>query len=127
MYYNESSIRGADELLGPNVTQDVLEKANQWLEYLAERLGVDKSDIKPSYAVQELVTAFVYKEICVRKSYSATGVAWRDGERGDYYSQKLAYYDNQLRILEKRVTAADLTGERTGKYKGYRAIGIARG
>lgn len=62
MLYDANLIRSGDELLGPNVTNDILMKAEGWLTSFASRLGIVKEDIKPGFLVQELVAAYSYRE-----------------------------------------------------------------
>lgn len=124
MLYDANLIRSGDELLGPNVTNDILMKAEGWLTSFAARLGIVKEDIKPGFLVQELVAAYSYREICFMKSYGI-GKAFQSNEDGDYYSRKLVFFERRIRDLENRLTAKDLTGGKSGQ--GYRATEIARG
>lgn len=124
MLYDEGLISEADELLSPNLTSEILEKAEKWLYYLADKLNVPHDAVKPGFIVQELITCYAFREICVQKSYSMPS-AWNDGNSGDFYSKKLHYYENKIKMLEGRITAEDLAGKDSG-YKGSRTISLKR-
>ncbi len=124
MLYDANLIRSGDELLGPNVTNEILAKAEGWLISFANRLGVEKEDIEPGFLVQELMAAYSYREICFLKSYGMRK-AFQSNEDGDYYSRKLVFFERRIRDLENRLTANDLTGGKSGQ--GWRATEIARG
>ncbi len=127
MLYEEQSIRGADELLGPCVTDEILQRAEDWLYVFANRLGVAREDVVPGFLVQSLIAAYAYREVCYMKAYGAPVNAWNQNETSDdYFSRKLKYYDIRIRDLEKQITAADLTGNKPGSV-GYRAVSISRG
>ena len=127
MLYKVESIRLGDELLGGEVTEEILDTAEQWLYVFASRLGVEQSDIVPGFLVQSLIAAYAYREVCYLKSYGTATNAWRtDESRGDYFAQKLRYYDLRIRELEKQITAADLTGNKAGS-AGYRTVSLYRG
>ncbi len=121
---DEQAIQSGDELLGRNVTPAVIVQAEKWLIHFAERLGVAPGDIRPSFIVQQLGAAYAYREVCRRKAYAAP-VAWTDSQQGDYYAKKLAFYEQQVLHLEKKITVQDLTGGKFGI--GYRSTQIARG
>ncbi|WP_295790054.1 hypothetical protein [uncultured Veillonella sp.] len=128
--YEIESIRGADELLGPNVTDEIMEKAVKWLTYFAASLSVQVEEIEPSFVVTELITAYAMREVCIKKSYALGASVFNPSKLGssvvDYFGQKLKYYESKIKELENRITAADLTGGKEGK-AGYRSVALYRG
>lgn len=128
-------LRGNDELLGPGVTIEIAKKALSWLSFFAARLGVDFEAVQESFIVEQLLQLYAYREVCVMKSYGLNAPFGRRGgaDEPDYYGRKLAYYEERIRILEKTVTAADLTRadgsaeKEETPYKNYRSVGIHRG
>ncbi|WP_295237050.1 hypothetical protein [Veillonella sp.] len=128
--YEIENIRGADELLGPNITDDIMDKAQQWLTYFAATLSVQADEIAPSFVVTELITAYAMREVCIKKSYALGAPVWGPGKStnstADYFGQKLKYYESRIKELENRITAADLTGGKEGK-AGYRSVNLYRG
>lgn len=128
--YETESIRLADDLLGPGITDDIMEKAEKWLAYFAATLDVDADKIVPSFVVTELITAYAMREVCIKKSYGAGAPVWAGSNQNrtgnlDYYGQKLKFYENKIKDLENRITAADLTGD--DEQKGYRSVNLYRG
>ncbi|MDU5530542.1 MAG: hypothetical protein E6Z03_01470 [Negativicoccus succinicivorans] len=121
---DEQAIQSGDELLGRNATPAIIVKAEQWLTHFAAGLGVEADDIRPSFIVQQLGAAYAYREVCRQKAYAAPA-AWVDSQQGDYYAKKLAFYEQQVLHLERKITAQDLTGGKFGT--GYRSTQIARG
>ena len=115
-----------DELLGPNVLESTLKKAENWLYVLAKRLGVQEGDVIRSFVADELVTFYCYRETCMNKAASLTGQYSRNGQDDDFYSKKLKYINDRISVLEAQITAEQLTG-RPDKYVGYRSIPLYRG
>lgn len=126
MLYEFQKMTFDDELLGPNVLETTLTKAEQWLYVLAKRLGVQESDVIRSFVVDELVTLYCYRETCMNKAASLTGQYSRNGQDDDYYSKKLKYINDRIAVLENQITAEQLTGQ-PAKYAGYRCIPLYRG
>lgn len=126
MLYKFQDMIFDDELLGPNVLESTLQKAENWLYVLAKKLGVQESDVIRSFIVDELVTLYCYRETCMNKSASLTGQYSRNGQDDDFYSKKLKYINNRISVLEAQITAEQLTG-RPDKYVGYRSIPLYRG
>lgn len=126
MLYEFQEMTFDDELLGPNVLETTLTKAEQWLYVLAKRLGVQESDVIRSFVVDELVTLYCYRETCMNKAASLTGQYSRNGQDDDYYSKKLKYINDRIAVLENQITAEQLTGQ-PAKYAGYRCIPLYRG
>lgn len=129
--YETESIRLADDLLGPGLTDDIMEKAEKWLAYFAATLDVKFDEIVPSFIVTELITAYAMREVCVKKSFGAGAPVWLGSAQSknsslDYFSQKLKFYEAKIKELENRITAADLTGDKDGQ-KGYRSVALYRG
>lgn len=126
MLYNFQDMAFDDELLGPNVLESTLRKAESWLYVLAKRLGVQEGDVIRSFITDELVTLYCYRETCSNKAASLTGQYSRNGQDDDFYSKKLKYINDRISVLEAQITAEQLTG-RPDKYVGYRSIPLYRG
>lgn len=126
MLYEFQDMTFDDELLGPNVLETTLTKAEQWLYVLAKRLGVQESDVIRSFVADELVTLYCYRETCMNKAASLVGQYSRNGQDDDYYSKKLTYINARIAVLENQITAEQLTGQ-PAKYAGYRCIPLYRG
>ena len=126
MLYEFQEMAFDDELLGPNVLETTLTKAEQWLYVLAKRLGVQESDVIRSFVADELVTLYCYRETCMNKAASLVGPYSRGGQDDDYYSKKLTYINARIAVLENQITAEQLTGQ-PAKYAGYRCIPLYRG
>lgn len=126
MLYEFQEMTFNDELLGPNVLETTLTKAEQWLYVLAKRLGVQESDVIRSFVADELVTLYCYRETCMNKAASLVGQYSRNGQDDDYYSKKLTYINARIAVLENQITAEQLTGQ-PAKYAGYRCIPLYRG
>lgn len=126
MLYEFQEMTFDDELLGPNVLETTLTKAEQWLYVLAKRLGVQESDVIRSFVADELVTLYCYRETCMNKAASLVGPYSRGGQDDDYYSKKLTYINARIAVLESQITAEQLTGQ-PAKYAGYRCIPLYRG
>lgn len=126
MLYEFQEMIFDDELLGPNVLETTLTKAEQWLYVLAKRLGVQESDVIRSFVADELVTLYCYRETCMNKAASLVGPYSRGGQDDDYYSKKLTYINARIAVLENQITAEQLTGQ-PAKYAGYRCIPLYRG
>lgn len=126
MLYEFQEMIFDDELLGPNVLETTLTKAEQWLYVLAKRLGVQESDVIRSFVADELVTLYCYRETCMNKAASLIGQYSRNGQDDDYYSKKLTYINARIAVLENQITAEQLTGQ-PAKYAGYRCIPLYRG
>lgn len=126
MLYEFQNMTFDDELLGPNVLETTLTKAEQWLYVLAKRLGVQESNVIRSFVADELVTLYCYRETCMNKAASLVGQYSRNGQDDDYYSKKLTYINARIAVLENQITAEQLTGQ-PAKYAGYRCIPLYRG
>lgn len=126
MLYEFQNMTFDDELLGPNVLETTLTKAEQWLYVLAKRLGVQESDVIRSFVADELVTLYCYRDTCMNKAASLVGQYSRNGQDDDYYSKKLTYINARIAVLENQITAEQLTGQ-PAKYAGYRCIPLYRG
>ena len=126
MLYEFQDMVFDDELLGPNVLEHTLKKAESWLYVLAKKLGVQESEVIRSFVADELVTLYCYRETCMNKAASLIGQYSRNGSDDDYYSKKLKYINDRIAVLEAQITAEQLTGQPT-KYAGYRSIPLYRG
>lgn len=128
--YEVELIRLSDDLLGQNITDDIMEKAEKWLAYFAASLDVKFEEIVPSFIITELITAYAMREVCVKKSYGANAPVWGNSTQKigtlDYFGQKLKFYEARIKELENRITPADLTGNKAGK-NGYRSVELYRG
>ena len=122
------SIRLGDELVGREVSEDIMMKAYEWLFYFANKLGVEREDIAYSFIVRELLAMYAYREVCIKKGYGAIGTPYRGQNGDDHYTNKSKTYDARIKQLEATLTAEDLTGDNTsGKRSNYRVIRIFRG
>ena len=122
------SIRLGDELVGREVSEDIMTKAYEWLFYFANKLGVEREDIAYSFIVCELLTMYAYREVCIKKGYGAIGTPYRGQSGDDHYTNKSKTYDARIKQLEATITAEDITGDNTsGKRANYRAIQLFRG
>lgn len=129
--YEVELIRLSDDLLGQNITDDIMEKAEKWLAYFAASLDVKFEEIVPSFIITELITAYAMREVCVKKSFGVGAPVWAGSAQSknasfDYFSQKLKFYEAKIKDLENRITPADLTGNKAGK-NGYRSVELYRG
>ena len=113
-----------DELLGSAVTEGLIAESEEYLAHEAERVGVLKEDIKPTYYVKQFLTAHVFREICKRRSFGAPPATW-GGEGKDSYASKFSFYRDEMRKLELSLSAENLTGEK-GR-GGYGSVAIYRG
>ena len=122
------SIRLGDELVGREVSEDIMMKACEWLFYFSNKLGVGREDIAYSFIVRELLAMYAYREVCIKKGYGAIGTPYRGQNGDDHYTNKSKTYDARIKQLEATLTAEDLTGDNTsGKRSKYRTIRIFRG
>lgn len=124
----DCSLNSSDDLLGELVTEEVTSQAWEWLYHFANRLGVARDEVEPSFVVAELVKAYAYREVCYRKGYHVGGEYYRgQGEGGtDYYALKGKMYTQRVAELEKSITASDLTGDSENKPT-YRTVRLFRG
>ena len=51
MLYDANLIRSGDELLGPNVTNEILAKAEGWLISFANRLAVNLCSLSGAFVI----------------------------------------------------------------------------
>lgn len=120
-----SYIRDRDELLGPVVTQEVLNEAHEYLYTLAQQVGVEKEKIQPTFLVQRFLTLWTLKETAIQKSFSAAGAAFSGGNDIDAYAQKVHVYDAELNKIIPKLTAQNLTGSVPDT--SFRAVRLYRG
>lgn len=122
------SIRLGDELVGREVSEDIMTKSYEWLFYFASKLGVEREEIAYSFIVRELLAMYAYREVCLKKGYGALGTPYRGQSGDDHYTNKSKTYDARIKQLEATLTAEDLTGDNTsGKRSNYRVVRIFRG
>lgn len=127
MLLDVEDLKTKDELLGESVTQELIAEAEEYLRYQAERIGVSADAIQPTYYVKRFLALHVFREICMRKSFTgarAFGVGDM-GEGKDSFAGKYNFYVSELKRLEAAMTAAALTGE--AKSGGCRTVSLYRG
>lgn len=120
-----SYIQDRDELIGPAVTQDILNEAHQYLYELARQVGVAETDIQPTFLVRRFLTLWTLRETAIRKSFSAGGAAFQSGQTLDAFAQKVHVYDGEIKQLLPKLTAENLTGKNPDQP--FRAVRLYRG
>lgn len=121
-----AEIAPRDELLGPLVDQTTLAEAHAALYVTAMNCHVDRTDVTDTFWVRRYLEAYSFWRTAILKSYSANGSAYASGEEKDFYAQKIAFYEKELKALESKVTAQMLTGSETDS-GGFRAVHLYRG
>lgn len=128
MLLNVEELRGRDELLGDYVTEALIAEAEEYIQELANEFNVLPDAIKATYHVKQMLAAYVFKSICIMKSFGAPS-SWNasnDGGQSDSYSAKYKFYSELLSSLERSLTEEKLTGafKQTG---GYGVVELYRG
>ena len=120
-----------DDLLGNSVTEEVIEEAQEYLFQIARSMNINADLVMPTYTVKRFITMYVFKELCMRKSYVGTRnttYGKSSSEDADSYALKYEFYKNELTLLERSLTEVALTGTSSdNKTGGYRTIAIHRG
>ena len=125
MLLQADALRDKDELLGASVTDDLITEAEEYLRAAAAGLGVPWEAVQPTYYVRRFLTVYVFRELCVRKSYTGAQ-AWGSGsDDQDSYAGKYSFYRDEMKRLEASITAAALTGEAVSR--GYGSVALYRG
>lgn len=95
-------------------------EANRFVTDIGIRLGVaEGSFVKPfRYPTYRLAVVYACYLACLRMVGSDGSVVFDGKENTDIYAQKLAFYRNEAKLIEARLTASDFadatpTGART--------------
>ena len=82
--------------------------------------------MQPTYYVRRFLTVYVFRELCIRKSYTGAQ-AWGSGaaDDKDSYAGKYSFYRDEMKRLEASMSAAALTGEAVSR--GYGSVALYRG
>ena len=126
MLLQVNDLKDKDELLGESVTEALIGEAEEYLRAAAAGLGVAWDTVQPTYYVRRFLTVYVFRELCMRKSYTGAQ-AWGSGSADDKdsYAGKYSFYCDEMKRLEASMTAAALTGEAVSK--GYGSVELYRG
>lgn len=126
MLLQADALQNKDELLGASVTDDLITEAEEYLRAAAAGLGVAWDTVQPTYYVRRFLTVYVFRELCIRKSYTGAQ-AWGSGgaDDKDSYAGKYSFYRDEMKRLEASMTAAALTGEAVSN--GYSSVELYRG
>lgn len=94
-------------------------EANRFVTDIGIRLGVaEKSFVAFRYPPHRLAVVYACYLACLRMVGSDGSVMFDGKENADIYAQKLAFYRNEAKLIESRLTASDFadatpTGART--------------
>lgn len=126
MLLQADALQDKDELLGASVTDDLITEAEEYLRAAAASLGVAWDAVQLTYYVRRFLTVYVFRELCIRKSYTGAQ-AWGSGgvDDKDSYAGKYSFYRDEMKRLEASMTAAALTGEAVSN--GYGSVELYRG
>ena len=125
MLLQADALRDKDELLGASVTDDLITEAEEYLRTAAAGLGVPWEAVQPTYYVRRFLTVYVFRELCMRKSYTGTQTWGSGSDDQDSYAGKYSFYRDEMKRLEASITAAALTGEAVSR--GYGSVALYRG
>ena len=125
MLLQADALRDKDELLGVSVTDDLITEAEEYLRAAAAGLGVAWDAVQPTYYVRRFLTVYVFRELCMRKSYTGTQTWGSGSDDRDSYAGKYSFYRDEMKRLEASMTAAALTGE--AQTVSYGSIELYRG
>lgn len=126
MLLQVDDLRDKDDLLGESVTEALIGEAEEYLRASAEGLGVAWETVQPTYYVRRFLTVYVFRELCMRKSYTGSQ-AWGSGSADDKdsYAGKYGFYCDEMKRLEASMTAQALTG--AAVKSGYGSVQLYRG
>ena len=126
MLLQADALQDKDELLGTSVTDALISEAEEYLRAAAAGLGVAWDTVQPTYYVRRFLTVYVFRELCVRKSYTGAR-AWGSGgaDDKDSYAGKYGFYRDEMKRLEASMTAQALTGAAVSN--GYGSVELYRG
>lgn len=84
-------------------------EANRFVTDIGIRLGVaEDSFVKPfRYPTYRLAVVYACYLACLRMVGSDGSVVFDGKENADIYAQKLAFYRNEAKLIESRLTASD--------------------
>ena len=101
-------------------------EANRFVTDIGIRLGVaEGSFVKPfRYPPYRLAVVYACYLACLRMVGSDGSVVFDGKENADIYAQKLAFYRNEAKLIESRLTASDFAD---GTSTGARTIELWRG
>ena len=125
MLLQADALRDKDELLGASVTDDLITEAEEYLRAAAAGLGVPWEAVQPTYYVRRFLTVYVFRELCIRKSYTGAQAWGSSADDKDSYAGKYSFYRDEMKRLEASMTAAALTGE--AQTVSYGSIELYRG
>lgn len=113
-------IADKDALLGPVLTQDIMQEADDALYALAAQYGAAREDVKKGFWVERYVEAYAFYRAALKNSYSAGGQPYNEGDSEDAYAQKVKFYQNEIKRLESKMSYKAFTGKEqagsTGPY-----------
>ena len=125
MLLQADNLKDKDELLGALVTEELIAEAEEYLRAAAAGLGVAWDTVQPTYYVRRFLTVYVFRELCVRKSYTGAQT-WGSGAGDqDSYGGKYGFYRDEMKRLEASMTAQALTGAAVSN--GYGSVELYRG
>ena len=125
MLLQADALRDKDELLGASVTGDLIAEAEEYLRAAAAGLGVAWDAVQPTYYVRRFLTVYVFRELCMRKSFTGAQT-WGSGAGDqDSYAGKYGFYRDEMKRLEASMTAQALTG--AAVQSGYGSVQLYRG
>lgn len=125
MLLQATELRDKDELLGTSVTDDLIAEAEEYLCAAAEGLGVAWEAVQPTYYVRRFLTVYVFRELCIRRSFTGAQT-WGSGAGDqDSYAGKYGFYRDEMKRLEASMTAQALTG--TAVSSSYGSVELHRG
>ena len=125
MLLQADALQDKDELLGASVTDDLITEAEEYLRAAAAGLGVAWDTVQPTYYVRRFLTVYVFRELCMRKSYTGTQTWGSGSDDRDSYAGKYSFYRDEMKRLETSMTATALTGEAVSN--GYGSVELYRG
>ncbi len=125
MLLQADALQDKDELLGASVTDDLITEAEEYLRAAAAGLGVAWDAVQPTYYVRRFLTVYVFRELCMRKSYTGTQTWGSGSDDRDSYAGKYSFYRDEMKRLEASMTAAALTG--AAQTVSYGSIELYRG
>lgn len=100
-------------------------EANRFVTDIGIRLGVaEGSFVAFRYPPYRLAVVYACYLACLRMVGSDGSVVFDGKENADIYAQKLAFYRNEAKLIESRLTASDFAD---GTSTGARTIELWRG
>lgn len=125
MLLQADSLKDKDELLGASVTEELVIEAEEYLRAAAEGLGVAWEAVQPTYYVRRFLAVYVFRELCIRRSFTGAQT-WGSGAGDqDSYAGKYGFYRDEMKRLEASMTAQALTG--AAVQSGYGSVQLYRG